>query len=301
MEILARGAAGLMMVILPIALAAYVVRRLRTGWRLVLIGAAAFIFSQVAHIPFNTYLLMPWMERLGLGLASGPGLALAGAAILLGLSAGLFEEGARWLAYRFWISRARSWNEGVTFGTGHGVSEAVILGLLSLATLVQLAALRGQDLAAIVPADQLAAAEAQVVLYWALPEWAAFFAPLERAAAIAIQISLAVIVLQAFIRRGGALWLLAAIGWHALVDAVAVYVGVSTSVQAGSTSGMAILEALIVLMAILSVWILFALRRPEAPTATEPPLPSPHTGPLQAGPAEPARIEESRYLGQESR
>lgn len=301
MEIFARGAAGLMMVILPIGLAAYLVRRLRTGWRLVLIGAATFILSQVVHIPFNTYLLMPWMERLGLGTASGSGLALAGAAILLGLSAGLFEEGARWLVYRFWIPRARSWNEGVTFGTGHGVSEAVILGLFSLATLLQLATLRGQDLAAIVPADQLAVAEAQIKAYWGLPAWAAFLAPFERAAAIAIQISLAVIVLQAFVRRGGALWLLAAIGWHALVDAVAVYVGVSTSVYAGSTSGMAITEALVVLLAIISLWILFALRRPEAPAVAEPPPPSPHTGPVERGPVEPAQIEESRYLGQESK
>jgi uncharacterized membrane protein YhfC len=230
MDILTRGTAALLMMAMPIALGAYLVYHYRTGWRLFLIGAAVFVLSQVFHIPFNSYVLDPLMSRLGFSLAAGPGWELAGAAILLGLSAGVFEEGARWLAYRFWIRKARRWKEGVVFGSGHGGGEAFIFGVLSLLTLIQLAALRGQDLSAIVPPDKLAAAQAQVETYWGMPAWAAFLAPFERACTLAIQITLAVIVLQAFIRRGGALWLMAAIGWHALVDAGGVYLGVTNGV-----------------------------------------------------------------------
>lgn len=296
--LLLRGAAALLTIALPIAVAAYLVRRLRTGWRLILVGATVFILSQIAHIPFNARVLGPAMAQLGVGTDQGPGWGLAGAAILLGLSAGLFEEGGRWLAYRFWIRKARTWNEGVTFGTGHGAAEAVIVGALTLATLIQLTALRGQDLSTIVPPEQLAAAESQIEVYWSLPGWAAFFAPLERASALAIQISLAVIVLQAFVRRGGALWLLAAIGWHALVDAVAVYAGVSTNVHGGSTTGMAVIEGLVLVLAILSLGILFALRPSAAPTPAEPPVPPPHTGPVDGGPADAARLQDSRYSGE---
>src|SRR3990172_4226692 len=169
MQIAMRGLSALLMIAMPLLLGAYLVRRYRTGWRLFLVGCATFIGSQGLHLPFNAYILNPVLTSLGFSEATKPGLALAAAAILLGLSAGIFEEGTRWLAYRFWIRKARTWPQGVVFGSGHGGAEAVILGLLALATLLQLVVLRGQDLASLVPAEQLAAAQAQGEAYWALP------------------------------------------------------------------------------------------------------------------------------------
>ncbi len=295
MEIAARGAAALLLIAMPLALGAYLVRRFKTGWRLLLIGAVTFVLSQVLHIPFNTYVLGPLMVQLGFGTSSGPGLALAGAAILLGLSAGVFEEGARWLVYRFWIRKARTWPEGVVFGSGHGGGEAVITGLIALLTLFQLTALRGQDLATIVPAEQLAAAEAQVEAYWGLPGWVFFLSAVERASALAVQITLSVIVLQAFLRPRGGLWLLAAIGWHAVVDAVAVFAGVSTGVYGGNISGTVLTELLIAIMAGISLLILFRLRPLEPSAGTVTPVPAAHTGPVPAGEPGSDRIEASRF------
>lgn len=295
MEVLARGAAGLLMVAMPLALGAYLVRRFQTGWRLLLVGAAVFVVSQIVHIPFNSYVLGPLMARLGLG-AAGAGWPLAGAAVLLGLSAGVFEEVARWLAYRFWVPTARGWKRGVAFGAGHGGAESFLVGLLSLATLIQLAALRGQDLSTVVPADQLALAEAQVEAYWALPPWAAFFAPLERASALAIQISLSVVVLQAFVRPGGLLWLGLAIGWHGFIDAAAVYAGVVTGVGVGNPNGMLVTEAVVVLLALVSLAILFRLRPEDDDIEILPPAPPPHTGPVAGGSLDPGRIDDSRFV-----
>jgi len=294
-EIAARGAAALLLIAMPLALGAYLVRHFKTGWSLFLIGAATFVLSQVLHIPFNTHVLAPFMVQLGFETSSGPGLALAGAAVLLGLSAGVFEEGARWLVYRFWIRTARTWPKGVVFGSGHGGGEALITGLIAMATLIQLTALRGQDLAALVPAEQLAAAQAQVEAYWGLPGWLFFFSAVERASALAVQITLAVIVLQAFLRPRGGLWLLAAIGWHALVDAVAVFVGVSTGVYEGSISGTVVTEVLIAVMAGVSLLILFRLRPAQTAAGPGTPTPAHHTGPVPADEPDADRIEASRF------
>ena len=298
MEVAARGAAALLLIVMPLALGAYLVRHFKIGWRLFLIGAVTFVASQIPHIPFNIYILTPLMAGLGFGPEDGPGLALAGAALMLGLSAGVFEEGARWLTFRFWIRRARTWPEGVGLGSGHGGAEAVITGLIALATLIQLTALRGQDLSAIVPAEQLAAAEAQIDTYWALPGWVYFFSVVERASALAVQITLSVIVLQAFLRRRRGLWLLAAIGWHALVDAIAVFAGVSTGVYAGSIPGTAITEILIAGMAGISLLILLRLRPATEGQGLPTPAPLPHTGPVAVEPRE-DRLASSRFSGED--
>jgi uncharacterized membrane protein YhfC len=295
MDIALRGLAALLTIALPLALGAYLVRRFKTGWGLFLVGCVTFIGSQIFHLPFNAFVLNPVLASLGFGAQTGPGLTLLIAALLLGLSAGIFEEGARWLAYRFWIRKARTWPQGVVFGSGHGGAEAFIAGLLALATLAQLTALRGQDLSSVVPAEQLAAAEAQVELYWGLPAWVSFLPAVERASALAVQITLSVIVLQAFLRPRGGLWFLAAVGWHALVDAVAVFVGFATGVYAGSASGMLIAEGVVAGLAVVSLVILFRLRPSESQVAVAPPAPPPHSGPVPGTSAEARDLDSSRF------
>ena len=298
MEIAARGAAALLMIAMPLALGAYLIRRYRSGWGLFLVGAVAFIGSQTLHIPFNAYGLNPLLALAGFGAETGPGLTLALAALLLGLSAGVFEEGARWLAYRIWIRRSRTWPQGLVFGSGHGGAEAVILGLLALATLLQLVVLRGQDLASLVPAEQLAAAQVQVEAYWSLPGWTFFLAAVERASSLVVQITLAVIVLQAFLRPRGGLWLLAAIGWHAAVDAVAVYAAFTTGLYGGSVTGTVITEAIIVGMAGISLVMLLRLKPAAEQESTPPRMPAPHSGPLPGDNDSQARLEASRFSGE---
>ena len=298
MEIAARGAAALLMIAMPLALGAYLIRRYRSGWGLFLVGAVTFIGSQILHIPFNAYVLNPLLASAGFGAETGPGLTLALAALLLGLSAGVFEEGTRWLAYRFWIRRARTWPKGLVFGSGHGGAEAVVLGLLALATLLQLVVLRGQDLASLVPAEQLAAAQVQVEAYWSLPGWTFFLATVERASSLAVQVTLAVIVLQAFLRPRGGLWLLAAIGWHMLVDAVAVYAGFTTGLYGGSVTGTVITEAIIVCMAGISLVILFKLKPEAEQESVPPPMAPPHAGPLPGATESQARLDASRFSGE---
>jgi uncharacterized membrane protein YhfC len=76
-----------------------------------------FVVSQIGHIPFNWLILERW-ELVPTDTAVLSSLIIF--ALFLGLSAGVFEEGARYLTYRFWAKEARTWGKGLMLGAGHG-------------------------------------------------------------------------------------------------------------------------------------------------------------------------------------
>jgi hypothetical protein len=94
-------------------------------------------------------------------------------------------------------------------------------------------------------------------------------------------------VLQAFIRPNP-LWLAAAVAWHALADAAAVW--------AGGTWGALQAEAIVGVMALASLGIVLLLRdKPRAPAPMSPQL-GLTSGPADMpGPVAPDRIDESRF------
>jgi uncharacterized membrane protein YhfC len=257
---------GLLMVAMPVGLGIYLTRHFGLGWRIWLIGAATFILSQVGHIPFNQGLTL--LFQRGVLPSPPPEWRLPFNALILGLSAGLWEELARYSAYRWWAKDARTWREGVLMGAGHGGMEAIILGMLVLYAFAQMLALRGQDLTSLLgnqlTAAQIQALQAQLNTYWSAPWTVTILGAVERAFTIPVQITLSVIVLQAFVRNQFR-WVWLAIGWHALVDAV--------SVIASNKIGIYQTEAVIGLVALVSLAILFALKRPEpeAESGGEPP------------------------------
>ena len=285
MDIFVRILNPVLMIGMPLILGIVLARKLGGEWRLYGVGAITFIGSQVLHIPFNLWVLSPYLEKMGWnGVQSGVPLVIV--AVLLGLSAGVFEETARYLIFRTRLKDRRDWCSALMFGAGHGGIEAIIVGILALATLIQIMTLRGADLATVVPADQLDLAEAQIEAFWALPWYAVLLGALERASAIALHLGATVLVLQAFTRKHIG-WLFAAIAWHASLDAVAVY-GIQTW-------GMYVTEALILLMAVISIIFVIKFREPCQPIVgiIEPPQ---H---LQIGPLPPTtldeRLDESRY------
>lgn len=254
---------GLLMIAIPLALGVYLRRKLNVAWRLFGIGAVTFVASQVLHIPFNSWVLNPMIERFNLSMSEPIQLAMI--AVLLGLSAGVFEEVARYLFYRFWLKKDtdRTWNSAVMFGAGHGGVEAIILGVLAVVAFIQLLVLRDVDLSTQVSADQLELAKMQVETYWSLPWYAVLLGAVERVAAISFHISASVMVLQVF-RRKNILWLILAVGWHTLLDAVAVY-GIQTW-------GIYVTEALVVGIGVLSVVFVFLLREPTTIPEGETPI-----------------------------
>lgn len=275
----------LLMIGLPLLLGAWLARRYRVPWRLYIIGAVTFVLSQVGHIPFNAVVLN---GRVLPPAADWPEPVLF---IFLGLSAGLFEETARYLVYRFWIKNARAWREGVMFGAGHGGGEAIIIGLLAALQTIQLLALQNTDLNTLgLNPEQLAALRVQLDAFFNAPWYMTLLGAVERVFAIIFHISAAVLVLQVF-RRRNILWLGAAILWHTALNAVSLFVldaagPVWTEVALGG-------------MTLVSLAIIYVLRDPPAPegagTPPPEPLPAPATGPLELPPLTAEALKETKY------
>lgn len=243
---------GLLIIIMAIGVGILLTRKFSYSWRLYWIGAMIFVLSQILHIPFN--LGLDALFRQGILPMPPQTWRLLFFALLGGLSAGLFEECARYAGYRWWAREARSWAKGLLFGAGHGGVEALIIGVLVLINYVVIVALRGADPSILVPAEQLQLAQAQIAAYWSLPWYDTLLGAVERAFTIPAHLAMSVLVLQVF-TRGQVRWLWLAIGWHTLLDAIAIY--------AVQTWGIYATEALLGGMALLSSGIILVLRQPE--------------------------------------
>jgi len=262
MDVFIRSLNGLLMMAIPVALGVWLASRYRAPWGVFVAGAVTFVLSQVGHLPFNQFLLSPFALSMGWVALDGT-ISITGA-IVYGLSAGVFEELARYLILRFWKRDVRNWGEGMMFGAGHGGIEAVLLGGLALTALIQALAARGvEDLSTLVAPDQIEMLQASLESYWALPWYAALLGAFERLLAMTLHLSLTLLVIQG-LRSGKAGWLGAAIVWHAFADALVVYIA--------GAYGAYVAEAVLLLPTAGSLaWILYTWRQWKEPPDEEAP------------------------------
>lgn len=241
----------LLMVALPVALAFVLRRRWGLPWMILIGGVVAFIASQVVHLPLNAGLTalfrFEWMPKPPVDWA------LPFNAIVLGLTAGLCEELARYFVLHFWLKEARGWREAIWFGAGHGGIESILTGLTVAVMLASMIAMHELDMSQLpVPPDQQALAAQQVEAFWSMPLYMPLLAVLERAMAIILHLALSTLVMRVF-TRGKVWYLFAAIGLHALFNAIAVYVA--------ATWGAIAAEAVLGVLTVGSVAILWWARR----------------------------------------
>jgi uncharacterized membrane protein YhfC len=273
----------LLMIVMPIILARFIAARRSVSWSLFGIGAVTFVVSQIGHIPFNWLILQRW-EVVPTDTAVLSSLIIF--ALFLGLSAGVFEEGARYLTYRFWAKEARTWGKGLMLGAGHGGIEAILLGLSGIINIGALALIqRGMFLDGI-PPEQMPLVEQQITAVFSTPLPAILLGAVERLFALCAHLAMSLLVMQVFV-RGQIRWLLASILWHTLLNA--------TAVIAITTWNAYVTEAIIGVFALLSVAIIFWLRTPEP---VEPELePLPEMKPLQSQKIEASadQLERSKF------
>ena len=273
-----------LMILIPIVVAIFIRRRTGAPWRLFFIGAVTFIASQVLHIPFNAVVLRSGL----LSTDTTVWTSLIIYAVFLGLSAGVFEETARYLTYRFWAKDARSWSRGLMLGAGHGGSEAILVGALAAVNFVALlAAVNNETAMNALPADQRSLVTSALAQIMDAPTGTLLLGAVERVFAITAHLAMSLLVLQVFLRRNIA-WLFASIGFHTLLNMVAV-------IAASRLSPFAT-EGIIGLFALLALVIIFRLRTPEPEPAPEPEaLPPPaNAAALDLRPTDDA-LDRSRY------
>jgi uncharacterized membrane protein YhfC len=256
---------ALLMIAMPLALGAWLARRPGLTWRLFVIGGVTFVLSQVVHIPLNFGITLAFRQNL---LPSPPAAYhLLFNAVILGATAAFCEEPARYLVLKYSLRDVRGWAKALMFGAGHGGFEAILFGIFAGVSYVNLILIRQNPaLLNTLPADQLALAQSQVENYWSAPWYISLMGAVERAFALCLHLSLSVLVMMTFL-RGQRRWLWLAIGWHWLVNGIAVY--------ALPTLGVLKTEAIIGVMALIGLGIIFALRRFEVTPPPAPPLPEP--------------------------
>ncbi|MFQ5399856.1 MAG: YhfC family glutamic-type intramembrane protease [Anaerolineae bacterium] len=280
---LALVANAVLMIVMPLYLGRLIAARRKTGWGLFAIGAATFVASQVVHLPFN-WLVLQRFEWIPTDTAVPGNLILLSG--FVGLSAAAFEEGARYLTYRFWARDARTWGRGLMLGAGHGGIEAIILGVFAAINTGAMIAIRHGRLLSLIPPEQMQLVQEQIAAVFATPWYLILLGAAERFFALILHLSLSLLVMQCF-TRGRLRWLLAAILWHTLVDGLAV--------TAASMWGAVAAEAVIGVIALISVGIIFALRTPEPEEPEPAPLPAVgSTAPITIEPTA-DMLERSRY------
>jgi uncharacterized membrane protein YhfC len=250
-------------ILFPLAVAFFVRRRYGLAWRYFLYGALIFfLFQLITRVPAVQVI----QGLIGPQLQASRTFLFAWL-VVLSLTAGLFEEVGRYVGYRWLMGREdKTWSKAVMYGLGHGGLESILLvGGLSLLTLVNLVALSTMPLQSI-PEQQRAAITQQLAQLSALPEWTPLVGAYERFWTLAVQVALSVLVLQVF-RRGSLAWLWLAILGHAAVDLGAV--GISTMLVLSGTLKILVPEAVVTISGLIGLWIIWKFRSEEAPNAVQ--------------------------------
>lgn len=285
MHYLFYAVSAILMLAMPLALATWLARRFRANWGHFGMGVAAFVGSQILHIPFNTWVgARGWLPDASAGVAE-----LLIVAAFLGLSAGVFEESFRYLTFHFWARDARRWADALMVGAGHGGIESILLGLNLALQILLLAGVRAGRFRSLIPAGQWEFVQAQAEQLFSGPVLMALLPGVERALALVLHLSLSVLVLQCFV-RGGRRWWLFAVLWHALANALALVTLTLVNAYAA--------EAALGVVALLSLLIIRRLRPAPAPPAL-PAAQSAAPGPLPPlRPPAPTgdKLDDSRYL-----
>jgi len=190
--------AGLLEIAIPLLLGLYVSRRFQAPWRAYLVGATMFLLSLV-RLPLNDVGSRYLVTVLPVNLSRTLLIAFPS------LTAGVFEELARFFAFRS-LLKGRELRDGLMYGAGHGGIESIALAGLNVLTI---------GLMMMFSPDQIPAAQLSAI--WTMPLWLPLIGLYERIMAMAIQLSLSVVVLLSFLEDDKR-YLVVAIVLHFLVN-----------------------------------------------------------------------------------
>ncbi len=255
----AYGAAVAFDILFPLLVAFVIWRRLRVAWRFFWFGALVFFVTQILiRIPLTQGAQFLLREPL-----QGSQTFLYFWFAVLALTAGIFEEGGRWLGYRWLVKKDFTWAKGLMYGAGHGGLESMLLvGGLALLGLVNVIVISTTNFSQMnLPPDQLAQIEMARRQIAALEWWMPLLGAYERFITLFFQIAMSILVLQVFV-RGSLKWLWLAIALHAGIDFAAILLARALAPVW--------VEAALTLSLPLSLFIIFYFRPRENDAARDP-------------------------------
>ena len=275
---------ALLMAGIPCLLAVILIRRGNDGFRPIGIGIAAFVLSQVGHIPFNQFVLLPALDGWGIGAAQS-GWKLAALGIAVGLSAGIFEETARYLSFRFWLNKEPNAMIPIKYAVGHGGIEAFLLGILALYALIQVLTLGGEGSLNSFPPDQADLIRTQISAYWNVDWQHSLLGAWERVSALSFHVGASLMIYKS-VREKKPSWVAIAVLGHTMLNAFAVI--------SSQKLDFVLLESILFIFALGWLFWAWTLRvRDVEELMLELPLPGETR--LQKQQITPEQLEESRY------
>jgi len=247
MVVFANLLAVLITVVGPFVLAIILILKYRPAWWLVFVGVGTFIASQAIHIPVLEIIYPAYQQGKIIPLTNA--YYYLGDSLLLGMLAGLCEEGCRWVGYRLVKEKERSWGAALTLGAGHGGTECLIVGIIILISVVKYIAANGGWQVINPSLTQ----PFQISSLMGTPWYDYLLGAVERIFAVTTQLTLSVLVWQSVV-KGSFRWWLAAFAWHTIVDGTAVLL------QYGGVGAWTI-EGVIGIFAVLGVVVMILVRR----------------------------------------
>ena len=203
----------------PLALGWWLRQRLAVSWRTWGWGALTFVASQLARFLFLYVLgnILTTLVRIPADSMTVFWINL----LVLSLTAGIFQETARWLVLQRFATAARGWRNAVMFGAGHGGIEAILLVGGSTIWGIVLLQLGDSLMAQTQSVQERVAIGAQLDALYALQWGDSVLAIWERAAAVTFHIGAAVLVMQTVLTGRRLWWGIAVVG-NALFNATVI-------------------------------------------------------------------------------
>ena len=212
----------LVMIGLPILLAVVVTRYFKVSWWVVLAGILTFLGSQAIHYPAVVGINSLFSNGT-LPAPTGQWVPVVNG-VIGGLLAGISEEVARWVGFKLLKKKSEHYGSAFALGIGHGGMESILLAALGTgATLFTVLFYNaGGQIAKGVSTNEVQYMLYQIDMFWTTPWYNGLLPGMERIIALSLQIVLSAMVWRAVVDRS-VTWFLLAILYHAVVNALAVY------------------------------------------------------------------------------
>jgi len=245
-------------IVYPIVLAIIARKKLHVGWRYFWFGVLIFLFFQLlTRVPAVQILQSMVLAPLLRASKTFTWIWL----VILALTAGIFEEVGRYVAYRWFMrNEEKTWNKAVMYGIGHGgLESALLVGIITLLPL-----LINLIVWPLINLNTLPLSAHKMIVDTvnginATPFWFSLIQVWERLWAVIVHIALSVLVLQVF-RRRSIIWLFIAILAHAVTDFAPLALlqifgrGVAPSLAS---------EGVIAVFGLIALWVIWRLRDRE--------------------------------------